>query len=217
MPLSIAKQDRRIRQLYPEWRLVLDCGFMGVWEGPLTPINKTYQVRITYLAYNVFDGFILGNPVESVVVLDPPIGGDPRGTGERAQHVYYWDRHPDFPRLCLYDPVAADWDWNMLIAETLIPFAIDWLLWHEDWVATGIWRGKGRHPEPPQISAPPQPQAGSIKAATEASADDEFYRFAFRAGIAGSYPAMHSHALLYFRTAMLVPKRADAATLPLAA
>ena len=102
MPLSIAKQDRRIRQLYPAFRLVLDCGFMGVWEGPLTPINKTYQVRITYLAYNVFDGFTLGNPIESVVVLDPLIGRDPRGTGERAQHVYYWDRHPDFPPLCLH-------------------------------------------------------------------------------------------------------------------
>ena len=50
MPLSIAKQDRRIRQLYPAFRLVLDCGFMGVWEGPLTPINKTYRVRITCFA-----------------------------------------------------------------------------------------------------------------------------------------------------------------------
>ncbi len=208
MPLSVADQDKRIRQLYPEFRLVLNCDFMGVWEGPLTPVSKTYQIRITYLAYNVFHGFMLGNPIESVIVLNPPIGRDPRGTGERAQHVYYWDRHPDFPRLCLHDPVANDWHWNMLIAETLIPFAIDWLFWHEDWVATGLWRGKGRHPEPPQTRqlASNDRQVASSSPASEASPTAGFHRLAVRAGIAGAYRWMHSETLLYFRPTILHPR-----------
>ncbi len=200
MPLSVSEQDRRIRAIYPRFQLVLDCGFMGVWEGPLTPIFKTYTIRITYLAYNVFDNFILANPIESVVVLDPPIGRDPRGTGERAQHVYWWDRHPDFPRLCLHDPLAADWDWNMPIVETLIPFTIDWLLWHEDWVATGQWRGRGRHPEPPRESqwqstplspADPAPRARSLNAG--------FHALGRKIGVFGSYPSMGVASVAYFQ------------------
>lgn len=201
MPLSVARQDRRIRELYPKFKLVLDCGFMGVWEGPLTPISKTYTIRITYLAYNVFDSFVLGNPIESVVVLDPPIGRDPRGTGERAQHVYYWDRHPDFPRLCLHDPVAADWNWNMPIAETLIPFAIDWLLWHEDWVATGLWRGKGRHPEPPTSSLGTGDGALGPKRVRDLSW--AFHRFAQWSGLAGAYPSLNSRELYFFRSPLV--------------
>lgn len=185
MALSVAEQNRRIRKLYPDFELVLDCGFMGVWEGPLTPVNRTYTVRITYVAYNLFDGFVLGNPRESVVVLDPPIGSDPRDTGERAQHTYYWDRHPDFPRLCLHDPLADDWNPGMYIAETIIPFIIDWLFWHEDWVATGVWRGKGRHPEAP--SEPATPAAASADNSRRAR------RFADRFGFAGAYPQFSSH------------------------
>ena len=127
--------------------MVCDLGFMGVWEGHLTPIFQKYKIRITYIAYPYFDAFRLGNPRECIIVLDPPIGADPRGTGERAQHTYWWDRDPAFPRLCVHDPVADDWDPDKYIADTLIPFTIDWLLWHEDWVATGLWRGRGRHPE----------------------------------------------------------------------
>ncbi|MDR3473584.1 MAG: hypothetical protein P4M09_18150 [Devosia sp.] len=217
MPLSIATQDRRIRQLYPKFRLVLDCGFMGVWEGPLTPVNKTYTIRITYLAYNVFDGFFLGNPIESVIVLDPPVGHDPRGTGERAQHVYYWDRHPDFPRLCLHDPVAGDWNWNMYIAETLIPFTIDWLLWHEDWVATGVWRGKGRHPEAPSASSSNEPEAISDYPGASTARlrlDVAFHRLATRAGLAGAYHWMSSSALLFFHEDILPAQASGDQTAP---
>lgn len=183
MALSVGEQNRRIRKLYPDFELVLDCGFMGVWEGPLAPVSRTYRVRITYVAYNLFDGFVLGNPRESVVVLDPPIGGDPRGTGERAQHTYYWDRHPDFPRLCLHDPWADDWNPDMHIADTIIPFVIDWLFWHEDWVATGVWRGKGRHPE-----APAEPVASTA----EIGDGRGFMRLADQVGLAGAYPGLSS-------------------------
>lgn len=215
MPLSVARQDRRIRELYPKFRLVLDCGFMGVWEGPLTPISKTYTIRITYLAYNVFDGFVLGNPIESVVVLDPPVGRDPRGTGERAQHVYYWDRHPDFPRLCLHDPLATDWNWNMPIAESLIPFAIDWLLWHEDWVATGLWRGKGRHPEPPAPTIRNRDAAPGNRRLSDLSR--AFHRFAQRAGLAGAYPSLNSRELFFFRSPLLPIGISSSIVQPLAA
>ncbi|MGV8856380.1 MAG: hypothetical protein ACOH2L_17265, partial [Devosia sp.] len=49
MALSVAEQHRRIRKDYPDFKLVCDLGFMGVWEGHLTPIFQKYKIRITYV------------------------------------------------------------------------------------------------------------------------------------------------------------------------
>src|SRR3712207_8616012 len=41
-----------------------------------------------------FDGWSLTNPYVTVKVIDPPIGADPRGTGERAPHIYQLGHEP---------------------------------------------------------------------------------------------------------------------------
>lgn len=80
MPLSVHEQDVRMRPEFPGFKLRLDLGFMGVWEGPLTPTCQTYTIRITYFARVFLENYTLTNPDVSIVVLDPPIGPDPRGT-----------------------------------------------------------------------------------------------------------------------------------------
>lgn len=49
--------------------------------------------------------------------------------------------------LCLYDPDGGQWDPRMLIADTTIPWAADWLKFYEFWLYDGIWRGKSVGPE----------------------------------------------------------------------
>ena len=87
-PLSVEEQDRALRAFCPQFRLVLHAGWIGIWEGTLRPICQTYRVRIVYFSRRCFDGWCLENRYVNVFVIDPPIGADPRGTGEPPQHVY---------------------------------------------------------------------------------------------------------------------------------
>ena len=52
----------------------------------------------------------------------------------------------DNGRLCLHFP--GEWDPRMLISETIIPWASEWLYFHELWLATGEWHGGGHNPSP---------------------------------------------------------------------
>ena len=90
------------------------------------------------------------NPYVSVFVIDPPIGPDPRGMGEPPQHVFRLGHSATFPRLCIHDPIEDEWWPDEYIVDRIIPWTIKWLFFHEEWVATGEWKGGGRHPEAPE-------------------------------------------------------------------
>jgi hypothetical protein len=125
---------------------------------------------------------------EVVTVLDPLVGPDPRGTGEPPQHVYKLGYPETHPRLCVHDPVENEWGPDRSIAEFLIPMVIKWLIFHEDWVDTGVWRGGGRHPEIPASEAAsgaaPSPAERAIRERTASAA---FHRIGQRSGTYGSY------------------------------
>jgi hypothetical protein len=65
---------------------------------------------------------------------------------------------PDFPhryeicekekmvRMCLYLPGTGEWSRNKVIANAVVPWAIEWLFFYEIWLSTGEWRGGGQHP-----------------------------------------------------------------------
>ncbi len=55
-------------------------------------------------------------------------------------HVYGSD-----DTLCLYYP--GEWKGTELIAETIIPWTSEWLLYYEVWSVTGKWHGGGIHLE----------------------------------------------------------------------
>src|SRR5271169_2840581 len=101
-PLSVVEQDQKLRAECPQFRLVVHGGWIAVWEGRLRPICQTYRVRIVYFAKRYFEGWDLTCPYLSVFVIDPPIGPDPRGTGEPPQHVYRLGYPADMPRLCIH-------------------------------------------------------------------------------------------------------------------
>jgi len=59
-----------------------------------------------------------------------------RPPGKELPHTY------DHDELCLYFP--QEWTPTMLIATTIVPWAADWLLHYEIWLATdGTWCGGG--------------------------------------------------------------------------
>ena len=60
----------------------------------------------------------------------------------RLEHVYDNQKQ----RLCLYHPKKRPWDRSMLLSETAIPWAVEWLYFYEIWLCTGEWLGGGEHP-----------------------------------------------------------------------
>lgn len=104
-----------------------------IWSGILKPQFTTYQVEVRYIV-----GF---NP--QVRVLSPELCRLPGNEEGSLPHVY---GPSSDPTLCLFDPEAGEWDSTMLIAETIIPWTIEWLTFYEFWLMTGVWSGGGRHP-----------------------------------------------------------------------
>lgn len=101
------------------------------WVGTLRPseVSPDYTVSLAYTL----------NKSPTVHVLDPQL--DP-GHRERLPHVYSEDR------LCLYTP-GRDWNRSMSLAETIVPWAAEWLFNYELWRATGDWTGGGHRYAPP--------------------------------------------------------------------
>jgi hypothetical protein len=82
-------------------------------------------------------------------VLSPPLRrriGDPEG---ELPHVYYLDDGDVI--LCMLDPGSNEWSPLDRLAETTVPWIIDWLASYEGWRATGRWTGSGRHVEQSRI------------------------------------------------------------------
>jgi hypothetical protein len=188
-PLSVKKQEDRLRQLYPDFRPRLHTDWIEIWEGPLQPIMQIWRVRILYFSRRDFGDWRLGNPYVTVTVINPPIGRDPRGTGEPPPHVYRHGYLPDYPALCLFDPAADEWSPEAFIADTIVPWTIEWLFWFEVWLLTGEWKGGGRHPErkPCLVMADLDPVSADRRARFRSA---EFHRIGRRIGAFASLPLM---------------------------
>ncbi|MDX6000417.1 hypothetical protein [Rhizobium leguminosarum] len=90
----------------------------------------------------------LSHRYATVKVLDPLIAPDVRGTGELTPHVYRHRQPPHSPALCAWDPVDEPFNPTVYLADHVIPAVIRWLVFYEDWLDTGVWRGGGKHPDP---------------------------------------------------------------------
>ena len=130
--ISIYAQGHRLGATYAtSSKLRFDKNEM-TWEADITPspISKTYKLRIKY---------ILGKkPVIRVIseVLE-------RLENQKLPHVYSDEKQ----ELCLYYPKFGEWHSGMFIAETIVPWASEWLYFYENWLITGEWHGGGKHPE----------------------------------------------------------------------
>jgi hypothetical protein len=185
---SVDEQDADIRRLFPDFKLTAHADWIGVWEGPLRPASKTYTIRIVYFRRRFFDGWYLSNRYVTVHVVDPLIGKTMRD-GDDLPHIYWNNRAPDWPALCLWDPDEMFWDPEMSIASTIIPWTSEWLLFFEYWQISGEFLGPGRHPRR-RRNACPKPLETSdpaTRARRERFRNDEFHRLGRKTGVFGSY------------------------------
>jgi len=128
-PKNLAIQQRHLRSLFPDaqcWIRRSELTF--IVDLTPTPISETYKIQLKYK---------LGKPPK-VTVLEPKL--EPID-GYQLPHTY------KDGSLCLYLPRAGDWSWDMLLVETIVPWASEWLTNYETWVTTGLWLGGGTHPE----------------------------------------------------------------------
>lgn len=132
-PLSVAKQ-------YYALAASSICGGNGtLGRGQLTwkfsarpsPLSREYRLRITYKQGGTPKVFV-ENPDLTILA-----------EGENIPHVY--KQKPT--QLCLYLPGTGEWSSDLWIFKTFVPWSVLWLYYFEDWLATGEWKGGGKHPE----------------------------------------------------------------------
>lgn len=132
---SLAQQAFVLRARFPEADISL--GHSSVrWTGYLAPseLGRTYLVRMTYRL----------RQLPEVRVLRPTLEAR---LAESLPHVYHGGS------LCLHE--SNDWDGSMLLADTIIPWAAEWLFFYEIWKATGAWHGGGAWPPIEQSDSAP--------------------------------------------------------------
>jgi hypothetical protein len=124
------------------------------WCGQLKPLLQPYEVLVTYRAPFIIERIDPLRQQPRVRVLTPMLKHRPGHREGDLPHVY-WD-NPDCPALCLFDHETEEWTPFHLLADTTIPWTIDWLGCYEGWRATGEWTGGGRHaaPTPSQEARP---------------------------------------------------------------
>lgn len=103
-----------------------------------SPISNTYNLRLCYKQGEYPDVY-----VESPKPLELADGCS------LLEHVYSTEKQ----HLCLFIRGAQEWNSSMLISNTVIPWASEWLLHYELWVLTGVWNGGGIHPTADKNSA----------------------------------------------------------------
>lgn len=116
-PLTLAQQDALIRYRFPQFRF---SWRQSTWVGTLSPSDDSpqYLIRITYR---------LGR-APKVEVLSPAIRPDaPHRFGDGS--------------LCLYYSKDGSWHSQVCIAESIIPWAAEWLFYYEHWLKSGTWLG----------------------------------------------------------------------------
>ena len=133
-------QARQMRKKWPGFRLLRRSKERICWEGELRPLHKTYTVALV-LDIEPEDA---GPPNPLVMALSPLLhrrDGSPR---EAIPHVYANPAYPLLPLLCLFHPATDRFDPRRhSVANTIVPWAMEWLACYEGWLATGKWFGGG--------------------------------------------------------------------------
>jgi len=130
-PINLGHQVVGMKKYFPAFECIFWKGGVVIWSGSLQPTNisESYKIRVCYSL----------NKPPQVWVISPKLVKRPEE--ERIPHIYSKDE------LCLYYPKYWEWNKNMIIAETILPWVSLWLYYYELWHATGQWLGGGIHPQ----------------------------------------------------------------------
>ncbi|MCE7886668.1 MAG: hypothetical protein DYH13_04095 [Alphaproteobacteria bacterium PRO2] len=138
------QHDERMREAFPGFTVVFKTSWGIAWKGYLQPISQKYQIMVTFFPGSDQDDLSFQYGGVKVYLLDPPAQRREKTPDEPVPHLYHHE-HPVL--LCLYRPHAGEWNVSMPIAETIIPWAAEWLANYELWHVTGEWLAPSEHPD----------------------------------------------------------------------
>jgi hypothetical protein len=145
-PLSIHDQIAHMRDDYPHFSVLHEIEWGVVWRGELRPLAQSYSVQISYCAFSFRPADITARRAQ-VEISNPELRFDASGF---MPHIYPNSFMPTRPRLCLHRP--EEWRPTMVIADTIVPWTVEWLIAYEGWRATGCWSAGGHNTERAQLT-----------------------------------------------------------------
>lgn len=147
---SIGAQVHGMRLRWPNFEVHQQTGDKVIWLGELVGIERSYVVSVEYGLPREAETDPLFRMFPLVRVMSPRLMPQWDAAEEAPlPHVYFQEPDIRYSPLCLFDPAVGEWDHSKSIAMTTIPWAADWLACYEIWLATGRWRGGGRHAADP--------------------------------------------------------------------
>lgn len=102
------------------------------WRYPATPspLSREYGMRIEFAQGGVPETYVDAPDLQALA------------GGRTIPHLYR--RNP--PQLCLYLPRTYEWQPQMRIDLTIVPWSVLWLFYFEEWLLSNDWKGGGLHP-----------------------------------------------------------------------
>lgn len=128
--INIIVQAKKLESYFPKSTVTRRVNNL-LWKGKLQPtvLSDVYDIKLEYKV-----GF---HPC--VYVINRKL--ELREGEKRLPHVYNTKKQ----WLCLYYRKANEWNNQLFIADTIIPWTSEWLFHYEHWLVTGKWHGRGIH------------------------------------------------------------------------
>ena len=123
-PISLPVQLWCLSELYQESKGNIIKNKLH-WTYSLSPtdLSPKYKVKIEYS--------LRSSP--EIFIVEPKLA---TRENDSLPHVY---QSEPLPKLCLYSPRDHEWNKNMLLAHTIVPWTCEWLYFYEIWLITGQW------------------------------------------------------------------------------
>ena len=130
--IRLFDQMMTLRAAYPSASCELRNGTL-FWFGKVkpTPLSREYNVALTYSNSQAPKVWVIGEELQK--------SDDPN-----FPHKYEVDPKNNMVRICLYR--YREFTKDKFLANTIIPWIVEWLYFYEIWLATGTWCGGGEHP-----------------------------------------------------------------------
>ncbi len=128
---SLAIQLGVLKHEFPSSIGTVSCGVMK-WYGNFMPsvLSNIYRLKIIYR---------LGESPKAYIASPKPLML--AEGAKKLPHTYNYSNGKQ--QLCLYMPQYGEWKSSMLIAHTIVHWAVQWMYYYEIWLSTGKWMGGG--------------------------------------------------------------------------
>lgn len=131
--LRLFDQMMTLRAAYPSASCEL-CNSTLFWFGKVkpTPLSREYTVLLIYNSETQKpEVWVIGKELQKIDDPDFP-------------HKYDVSPENNMVRICLYR--YREFTGDKFLANTILPWTVEWLYFYEIWLATGEWCGGGEHP-----------------------------------------------------------------------